>query len=80
MTDSKSSAPKPGDGDDDLSALRHLLLRPEQRRIEALGERLDNPELRAHDVSRVLPDALRLSAKDNEIGRASCRERVTSPV
>lgn len=65
MTDSKSSALKPGDGDDDLSTLRHLLLRPEQRRIEALGERLDNPELHAHDVSRVLPDALRLSAKDN---------------
>jgi len=51
-------------GADDLSVLRRLLLRPEQRRIAELGERLENPRLRARDVSRVLPEALRLSARD----------------
>lgn len=60
----KPVAPGADGEDDDLGALRRLLLRPEQRRIEELGERLENPALRARDVSRVLPEALRLSAKD----------------
>lgn len=53
-------------GSDDLSALRRLLLRPEQRRIEELGQRLENSQLHARDVSRVLPEALCLSAKDRD--------------
>lgn len=59
---SEASAAEAAAGDS-LSALRRLLLSPEQRRIEELGERLDDPQLRALDVSRVLPEALRLSAK-----------------
>lgn len=57
----KPASPEAAVRDDALSALRRLLLRPEQRRIEELGERLEDPQLRARDVSRVLPEALRLS-------------------
>ncbi len=63
-------APRPPAGDEGLSALRRLLLQPEQRRIEELGERLDDPRLRARDVGRVLPEALRLSATESETGES----------
>ena len=65
MAAGKPAIPPADAGDDDLSALRRLLLRPEQRRLEELGERLEDPRLRARDISRVLPEALRLSAKDH---------------
>ena len=56
---------------DDLSALRGLLLGPEQIQLRNLHERLDNPARYAEDVSRILPDALALrSARDNKLTSA----------
>ncbi len=49
--------------DDGLAELRHLLLQPEQERLQELGERLEDPNLHAQDVSQVLPEAMLLSAK-----------------
>ncbi len=51
---------------DQLTELRTLLLQPEQERIEKINERLDDPVLHAHDISQVLPEALLLSAKQND--------------
>lgn len=51
---------------DELAALRSLLLQPEQEHIEKLNERLDDPALHAHDISQVLPEAILLSAKQND--------------
>jgi outer membrane protein OmpA-like peptidoglycan-associated protein len=47
-----------------LDELRELLLAPEQAQLERLSERLDDPALYAQEVSRVLPDAIRLGAKE----------------
>jgi OOP family OmpA-OmpF porin len=48
------------DVSEDLSELRSLLLAPEQTQLDRLQERLDNPVLRTHEVSRLLPGALTL--------------------
>ena len=66
MNTGKSAAAESGNGVDDLSALRRLLLSPEQRRLEELAGRLEDSQQRTNDVSRVLPEALRLSAKDSD--------------
>ena len=39
--------------------LRALLLDPEHRRIRAVEEQLEDPDLHADEVSRVLPEAVR---------------------
>lgn len=41
-----------------LGQLRQLLLSPEQNDIETLRRRLDDPEVRALETARVLPDAI----------------------
>ena len=72
---SKKRGALPEDGTEDqsrdeLDTLRHIVVGPEQDRITHLEERLDNPELRATELSRVLPDALVLSsARDQRIAR-----------
>ncbi len=43
-----------------LAQLRQLLLNPEQVKIDKLQERLDNPQLYAEDLSKVLPEAIML--------------------
>jgi outer membrane protein OmpA-like peptidoglycan-associated protein len=43
-----------------LATLRSLILAPEQREIRALRERLENPELRAKELSTVVAEAIRL--------------------
>ncbi len=54
-----------------LDELRRILLGPEQKQIVQLRERLDDPELRAEDVSRVLAEAVALrSARDNRLAKA----------
>ncbi len=54
--------------DDSLGELRQLLLGPTQVRLEKLEDRIDNRELLASDVSRVLPEAISLrSAQDTKI-------------
>ncbi len=53
---------------DDFSALRRLLLAPEQGQLNRLRERLENFSLRPQEVSQVLPDAIRLRAQqDNRL-------------
>jgi len=46
--------------------LRHLILAPEQTRIEQLRERLDDPEQHAGEVSRILPRAVDLCSRQGE--------------
>ena len=48
-----------------FSALRRLLLAPEQTELERLKGRLEKFTLQPHDVSRVLPDAIRLRAQQD---------------
>ncbi len=48
---------------DDYSALRGLLVGPEQSRLESLEERLDNPDVRARELAAALPQAVRISTK-----------------
>lgn len=43
--------------------LREILTGEERRQIEEILERLDNDEIHASEISRVLPEAMRLSAK-----------------
>lgn len=66
-----SSAPPvdfPARKPDDFSALRRLLLAPEQVQLDRLQERLENFSLRPQEVSHVLPDAIRLRAQqDNRL-------------
>ncbi len=49
-----------------FSHLRHLLLGPEQSQLERLASRLDSFTLKPHEISRVLPDAIRLRAKQDD--------------
>ena len=56
------------EGADDFSALRRLLLSPEQVQLDRLRQRLDTFVLGPQEVSRVLPDAIRLRARqDNRL-------------
>ncbi len=48
-----------------FSYLRRLLLQPEQTELERLKGRLEDFTLQPHDVSRVLPDAIRLRAQQD---------------
>ena len=53
------------------SELRDLITEPEQKRLDELQKRLDDPVLRAEEISRVLPDALTLGTdRDQNISRA----------
>jgi outer membrane protein OmpA-like peptidoglycan-associated protein len=55
---------------DELSELRGLLLAPEQTQLSNLQDRLDNPIRYAQEMSRALPDALALRAKDSRLTTA----------
>ena len=46
--------------EDGLSELRDLLLRPEKDHLRILQERLDDLQVRAQEMSRVLPWAISL--------------------
>src|SRR5512134_1177293 len=64
---------EPGSGatSDPIQELRRLLLVAEHEQVAKLQERLDDPEIHAEDVSRVLPEAIALRAtKDRELTRA----------
>jgi flagellar motor protein MotB len=50
---------------EDFSALRRLLLSPEQVQLDRLRQRLDTFVVDAQEVSRVLPDAIRLRARQD---------------
>lgn len=60
-------APEPGE---QLAEVRAILVGPEQRALEALRSRLEDPAAQARDVAAALPRALQLRALDPELARA----------
>ncbi|MCP4298121.1 MAG: OmpA family protein, partial [Proteobacteria bacterium] len=44
-----------------LNNLKDLLLKPEQNQIQRIEKRLDDPMVRANEISDALPDAVSLS-------------------
>ncbi len=63
-----SSSQPPADA---LKELRRLLFVAEEEQVSKLQERLDDPEIHAEDVSRVLPEAILLrTARDEKLSRA----------
>src|SRR3954463_5627452 len=46
-----------------LTELRELIVGPEQRELARLRARLDDPELRAEDMSQIVAEAISLRAK-----------------
>ena len=72
-----------GARDDSFARLRSIIVGPEQREIVALRARLLDAAARTDDVSRVLPDALQLRARDPQLMRAlapSVEEAITASV
>ncbi len=64
---------------DELAELRRLLIEPEQVQIKNILERLNNPKIRARELSRSLPEAIRLrAAKDESITEALSPAIVTA--
>jgi OOP family OmpA-OmpF porin len=56
---------------DELSELRSLLFGIEPAKLNKLYERLDNPEIKAEDISRLLPEAVILrTMQDKQLGEA----------
>ncbi|MCW5558384.1 MAG: OmpA family protein [Verrucomicrobiae bacterium] len=63
--------PDPASSGDEMESIRALLLGPEKQRLEDLQQRIENPELHAQDVGRVLPQAVALSsARDDRLATA----------
>lgn len=63
--------PKDDTSDDQLTAIRNLIIGQEQAQLGKLQERLDNPKLLARDISRVLPEAVILrSSQDKKLATA----------
>ena len=59
------------DAESGLDELRSLIVGTTERRVERIQDRLDNPEQRADDISRVLPRAVSLSAsRDGKLATA----------
>jgi len=55
----------------ELEELRRLLVEPEQLKIGNILERLNNPRVRARELSRPLPEAIRLrNAQDDALSEA----------
>ena len=48
----------PANEEEALEALRSLLLAPERERLEEVQQRLEDPNVRAKDIGRVLPEAI----------------------
>jgi len=56
---------------DELTYLRSLILAPEQSEISELKERLNNPKIRAEELSRVIAEAIVVrAAKDQKLATA----------
>ena len=69
--------------DDSFARLRSIIVGPEQREIVALRAHMHDAAARTHDVSRVLPDALQLRARDPLLMRAlapSVEDAITASV
>lgn len=66
--DAERSAPS---GADEFDRLRQLILTVEQTRLSELERRLDDPEVRADELSRVLPESVARAARhDNHLSLA----------
>lgn len=50
----------------EMDELRRLLLEPEQLQLSNILERLNNPRVRAREMSRPLPEAIRLRNKEDD--------------
>lgn len=56
---------------DELNSLRTLILAPEQLEISELKERMDDPKIRAEELSRVIAEAIVIrAAKDRKLATA----------
>jgi hypothetical protein len=66
------AAPQPAETTlGELEELRRLLLEPEQLQLSNILERLNNPRVRAREISRPLPEAIRLrNAQDDALSDA----------
>ena len=66
-----------------FTELRSLLVGPEQRQLQALQTRLEDPAAQARDVSRVLATAVELRTRDPHLQRAlgpTIEEAITTSV
>ncbi|MGH9843141.1 MAG: OmpA family protein, partial [Blastocatellia bacterium] len=64
---------------DELAELRQLLLAPEQQQIANILERLNNPRVRAREMSRALTESVRLrTARDDTLTEALTPTVVTA--
>jgi OOP family OmpA-OmpF porin len=73
-----STPPEVGDRDE-MDELRRLLVGAEQTQINNILERLNNPRVRAREVSRLLSEAIRLrAAQDDSLTEALAPTVVTS--
>lgn len=62
-----------------MAELRRLLLEPEQLQLGNILERLNNPRIRARELSRPLPEAIRLrNAQDDALTEALAPSVVTA--
>ena len=59
-----------GHEEEDFSELRSLIIGPEQRELHALQAHVLDPSVQTRDVSRVLPDAIAMRARDPQLMRA----------
>lgn len=69
--------------EDGFAQLRSIILGPEQRKLRALRKYVLDPTAQTRDVSRVLPDALQLRARDPQLMRAlapSVEEAISASV
>jgi len=69
--------------EDSFAQLRSIIIGPEQRRLRALRKHVLDPTAQTRGVSRVLPDALQLRARDPQLMRAlapSVEEAITASV
>jgi OOP family OmpA-OmpF porin len=56
---------------DELNSLRTLILAPEQQEITELKERLDDPQIRAEELSRIIAEAIVIRAgRDRKLATA----------
>ena len=67
----KESPPDAESSASEMEELRRLLLEPEQLQLNNVLERLNNPRVRAREMSRPLPEAIRLrNAQDDALSEA----------
>jgi OOP family OmpA-OmpF porin len=76
-------AERKGPPDDSFAELRSIIVGPERQELLALQAHLLDPTVQTRDVSRVLPDALQLRARDPQLMRAlapSIEDAITASV